>query len=61
MEVNLILAKLLWRYDIELLDPRLDWEGQSRVHVMWRKPELKARFHTRLEVEPVHRTSELED
>ena len=47
MEVNLILAKLFWRYDMELVDPSLDWEGQSEVHVMWKKPELRVRFHPR--------------
>lgn len=48
MEMNLILAKLFWRYDIELVDPALDWEGQSQVHVMWTKPELRLKFHRRL-------------
>ncbi|KAL8826319.1 MAG: hypothetical protein Q9191_003870 [Dirinaria sp. TL-2023a] len=47
MEVNLILAKLLWKYDMELVDPSLDWEGQSEVHVMWNKPELRVRFYCR--------------
>ncbi|KAI0391819.1 cytochrome P450 [Xylariaceae sp. FL0594] len=45
MEVNLLLSKLCWKYDMELMDQSLDWEGQSRVHVMWDKPELKVRFH----------------
>jgi cytochrome P450 len=47
MEMNLILAKLFWRYDLELVNKDLDWEGQSHMHVMWWKPELKVRFHER--------------
>ncbi|KAJ5870143.1 cytochrome P450 [Penicillium solitum] len=47
MEINLILAKMFWRYDLELLDPNLDWEGQSHMHVMWWKPELPVRFFER--------------
>jgi carotenoid cleavage dioxygenase-like enzyme len=47
MEMNLILAKLFWSYDLELMNKDLDWEGQSHIHVMWWKPELKVRFHER--------------
>lgn len=47
MEINLILAKMLWRFDLELIDKSLDWEGSSRMHVMWWKPELKVSFRER--------------
>ena len=47
MEINLILAKMLWRYDMELVDKDLDWEGRSHMHVMWWKPDLKVRFRER--------------
>ena len=47
MEVSTILAKLFWRYDMELVDPTLDWEKQSQVYVMWNKPDLPVRFHAR--------------
>jgi hypothetical protein len=40
MEMNLILAKLLWKYDLRLMNMDLDWEVQSTLHVMWSKPEL---------------------
>ena len=50
MEMNLILAKMLWMYDLELVDDRLDWLGQSMVHVMWWKPDLKVRFLKRKQV-----------
>ncbi|KAH0293761.1 putative cytochrome P450 [Aureobasidium namibiae CBS 147.97] len=41
---NLILAKMHWRYDIALVNETLQWEEQSREHVMWTKPELFVRF-----------------
>lgn len=47
MEINLILVKMLWRYDLELVDQDLDWEGRSQMHVMWWKPDLRVRFRER--------------
>ncbi|KAI4198068.1 MAG: hypothetical protein LQ350_005509 [Teloschistes chrysophthalmus] len=44
LEISLILAKILHRYDLEMVNKDLDWEGQSHVHVMWWKPELRVRF-----------------
>ncbi|TDZ61725.1 Cytochrome P450 monooxygenase BOT4 [Colletotrichum trifolii] len=40
MEINLILAKMLWKYDLELVNKNLDWEKESQLHVMWWKPAL---------------------
>ncbi|KAL2011467.1 hypothetical protein VTN00DRAFT_4185 [Thermoascus crustaceus] len=51
MEMNLILSKVLWKYDLELLDRELDWETQSRMHMMWWKPELNVRFKERTEAQ----------
>ena len=44
MEVSLILAKMHYEFDLELMDKGLDWEAQSRIHVMWWKPKLPVRF-----------------
>jgi hypothetical protein len=44
MEINLVLSKLHYEYDLELVDEKLDWLGQSRMHVMWWKPALNVRF-----------------
>ncbi|EAA63249.1 hypothetical protein AN3281.2 [Aspergillus nidulans FGSC A4] len=41
MEINLILARLIWTYDMELVNKSMDWESESSLHVMWSKPELK--------------------
>ena len=53
MEMNLILTKMLFRYDLELVDENLDWLAQSKVHVMWWKPELWIRFTERVETQNV--------
>ncbi len=47
MEMSTILAKMLLRYDLELVNKGLDWEGQSHLHVMWWKPALMVRFSER--------------
>jgi hypothetical protein len=44
MEMNLVLAKMLWKYDLQCVSKDLDWAGESHVHVMWWKPELRIRF-----------------
>lgn len=47
LEINQLLAKMHWMYDLELIDEGLDWEAQSREHVMWTKPALNVRFRLR--------------
>ncbi|KAK1851623.1 benzoate 4-monooxygenase cytochrome p450, partial [Colletotrichum chrysophilum] len=47
MELNLMLAKLLWSYDMELVDKDARFIEQSRVHVLWWKPKLFVRWHRR--------------
>ncbi|KAH7322521.1 putative cytochrome P450 [Stachybotrys elegans] len=44
MQINLLVAKMLWSYNLELLTPEIDWEGQSKMYVMWWKPSVKVRF-----------------
>ena len=44
MEMSLILAKLLFVFEMYLLDEDLDWESRCHVHVQWWKPELQVRF-----------------
>ncbi|KAI9368157.1 cytochrome P450 [Aspergillus egyptiacus] len=47
MEMNLILAKMLWTYNLELVNKDLDWLKEGKVHVLWWKPKLMIRFHKR--------------
>lgn len=41
------MAKMFWKYELELVDKELDWDKQSQLHVMWWKPELRVRFKER--------------
>ncbi|KAF2492614.1 putative cytochrome P450, partial [Lophium mytilinum] len=43
-EINLILAKMHWRFDLEMVNEELDWEGQSYLYVMWSKPSMYVRL-----------------
>ncbi|KAK7178815.1 Isotrichodermin C-15 hydroxylase 6 [Paraphaeosphaeria sporulosa] len=47
IEMSLILAKMLFMYDIKLVNDSLDWEESSHIHVMWWKPTLKVQFSAR--------------
>lgn len=47
MEINQILAKMVFKYDWELANTDVDWLGESRCHVMWWKPNLYVRFRER--------------
>lgn len=44
VETSLILSRLFHRYNLELVNKDLDWEGQSKMHVMWWKPAMYVRF-----------------
>lgn len=43
-EMSLILAKMHFQCDLELVDPTLNWLKDSYLHVMWWKPALYIRF-----------------
>lgn len=47
MEMNLLLAKMLWTYDLELVSKDVNWLKDGKVHVLWWKPKLFVRFHKR--------------
>lgn len=40
----MILATLIWTYDMELVDKEAGWEEDSKEHVFWTKPPLMIRF-----------------
>jgi len=46
MEMRLILARLLWNFDIELCKESEGWSKQ-RVFMLWEKPELNVRLTLR--------------
>ncbi|KAF1993248.1 cytochrome P450 [Amniculicola lignicola CBS 123094] len=47
IELNTVLAKLLWKHDLELVNQDVDWQRDSRMHTLWKKPELMVRVRTR--------------
>ncbi|RPB23425.1 cytochrome P450, partial [Terfezia boudieri ATCC MYA-4762] len=47
MELRNILAKVVYAYDLELVDKDLDWEKKSRAWSVWWKPELHVKVTKR--------------
>lgn len=44
VELRTTLAKLHYTYDLQMLDERLDWHKDSRMHTLWNKPSLRVRI-----------------
>lgn len=44
-EMSSCLAKMMFRYDVELVHKDLDWEAQSRHYVMWWKAPIYVRAY----------------
>ncbi|KEQ98174.1 hypothetical protein AUEXF2481DRAFT_2148 [Aureobasidium subglaciale EXF-2481] len=47
MEMNTILSKLHWKFDLELLNTDVDWQRDSRMYTLWKKPELRVKVMPR--------------
>ena len=43
-EMRLILAKVLWHFDLELVEPGRDWLGEQKVFALWDKGSLGVRL-----------------
>jgi len=43
MELRTILAKLHFTYDLKLQNDNLDWQRDSEMYTLWKKPELKVK------------------
>jgi cytochrome P450 len=43
MEMRLILARLLWHFDVELAPQSEDW-GVQKIHITWEKGPLMVRL-----------------
>jgi cytochrome P450 len=44
MEMRIILSKLVWHFDWELINEEVDWDTDAQLQLLWKKPELKVRF-----------------
>ena len=47
MEMRIILSKIFWTYDFEIVDKSLDWVASNRSFVFWEKPEMQTVFYPR--------------
>jgi len=43
-EMRLIMAKIIWTFDMELDARSVDWEARCKVFTLWDKPELLVRL-----------------
>ncbi|KAJ2997219.1 hypothetical protein NUW58_g719 [Xylaria curta] len=47
LSLRTIAVKLLWVYDLELVNTTMDWHRESQMHTLWRKPDLFVRARNR--------------
>ena len=47
LELRLILAKILWKFDMKLMNDSLDWTKENKNYVFWEKPALPIQFSLR--------------
>ncbi|KAI2467234.1 benzoate 4-monooxygenase cytochrome P450 [Annulohypoxylon bovei var. microspora] len=47
LELHTAIAKLLWVYDLQLVDPTLDWHKEVRMVSLWKMPKLMIRAKNR--------------
>jgi cytochrome P450 len=44
MEMRIILSRLVWEFDLELISKEVDWERDNVLRLLWQKPQMKVRF-----------------
>lgn len=47
-EMRLILANLIWNFDLELPQEEKDWFARNKIFILWEKPELHIKLSSRL-------------
>lgn len=47
-ELHLVIARLLWKFDVEVLEGQEDWLSAQRVFVLWDKGPLMIKLKPRL-------------
>lgn len=55
LEMSSCLCKMLFRYDLKLVNAHLDWESASKCYVMWWKAPVWVIFEERESEEPLGR------
>ncbi|KAK2052110.1 cytochrome P450 CYP11/CYP12/CYP24/CYP27 subfamily protein [Colletotrichum caudatum] len=46
-ELRIILARLIWKFDLELADPHDDWLGHQHNYLLWERGPLNIRLRLR--------------
>jgi len=47
LELRCIVAKVMYAYDLELVDKEFDWEKKSKAWTLWWKPALDVKIMKR--------------
>jgi hypothetical protein len=45
--MNLIMAKMIFKYDLEMVDQGLNWHDDSGMGTQWIKPAFRVRVKSR--------------
>ncbi|KAI0474773.1 cytochrome P450, partial [Xylaria cf. heliscus] len=48
LELRLVMSKVIWKYDLKLLDTSLDWHEDSEMQTLWQKPKMRVKFQDRI-------------
>ncbi|PLB41274.1 cytochrome P450 [Aspergillus candidus] len=43
-EMRMVVSRLLWNFDVELVDGQMDWADRQRVYIVYEKGELMVRL-----------------
>jgi hypothetical protein len=46
-EIHIILARLVWNFDMELQEESANWGERQKVYVLWDKPSLMVKLKPR--------------
>jgi hypothetical protein len=44
IEMRTIVAKVIYAYDLEWLNPAIDWHRDSEMHILWHKPQIMVKI-----------------
>ncbi|KAI0454861.1 cytochrome P450 [Xylaria acuta] len=48
LELRLIMSKIVWKYDLELLDTSINWHRDSEMQTLWQKPKMRVKVRDRI-------------
>lgn len=52
-EMRIIVARLLWNFDIEVADRSKNWMAKQKSYLMWEKPGLHVYLKPRIAISGV--------